>query len=214
MELSSTTFADGDWIPRRCALFQPDAEAHAVPAGNLSPALQWSGLPDGARSLVLLCLDPDAPTSAEDVNQEGREVPADLPRAGFVHWLACGLAAEAGQLAEGAASPGFLAGGKAMPPGPDGWVQGANDYRNWFSGVEGMDGPWCGYDGPGPPWNDARVHRYRFHLWALDVELSLQPGFRHSDLVNACEGHVLEEAVLEGRYTQNPRHLPEDGLPA
>ena len=30
-----------------------------------------------------------------------------------------------------------------------------------------MGGTYRGYDGPAPPWNDQRVHRYHFTLFAL-----------------------------------------------
>ncbi|MBI5265087.1 MAG: YbhB/YbcL family Raf kinase inhibitor-like protein [Bradyrhizobium sp.] len=51
MKLRSKAFADGSVIPRR---FTCDGD-------NVSPALEWSDTPAGARSLVLLCDDPDAP---------------------------------------------------------------------------------------------------------------------------------------------------------
>lgn len=52
MKLLSNAFADGTAIPQR---FTCDGE-------NLSPPLQWSGAPEGTRSYVLLCDDPDAPS--------------------------------------------------------------------------------------------------------------------------------------------------------
>jgi phosphatidylethanolamine-binding protein (PEBP) family uncharacterized protein len=46
---------------------------------------------------------------------------------------------------------------------------GINDYTNWFTSEANMRGDYYGYDGPGPPWNDALVHHYAFTLYALDV---------------------------------------------
>jgi Raf kinase inhibitor-like YbhB/YbcL family protein len=52
MKLVSSAFAHGAAIPRR---FTCDGE-------DISPPLQWSDAPEGTRSFVLLCDDPDAPS--------------------------------------------------------------------------------------------------------------------------------------------------------
>ncbi len=69
-----------------------------------------------------------------------------------------------------------------------------------------MEGEYHGYDGPCPPWNDARIHTYTFTLYALDMERCPVSGsFTGNDVRHAIEGHVLATASLSGRYTLNPR---------
>ena len=51
MRLSSTAFRDRSTIPHR---YTCDGE-------DISPPLEWSAPPEGVRSFVLLCDDPDAP---------------------------------------------------------------------------------------------------------------------------------------------------------
>lgn len=210
MELLSSSFERGGFLPRRVALFQADQVQHARPAANLSPALLWRGCPPGTRSLALCCVDPDAPASGEGVCQEGHFLAQGRPRTAFWHWLVVGIPARAGEIEEGACSKEFLPGGKSAPPGPPGWIQGQNDYAGWFAGDPALAGPWGGYDGPGPPWNDLRVHRYQFRLLALSGEPRLQPLFRPSEFEVATKGLILEEAVLEGRYTTT-KELLRDG---
>jgi Raf kinase inhibitor-like YbhB/YbcL family protein len=97
VSVSSDAFADGEPIPSR----------HALDGENLSPPLTWSGLPQGTRSLALVCEDPDAPSGT------------------FVHWVAWGIDPAVGGLGEGEAAPaegrnGFGHsgyGGPAPPPG-------------------------------------------------------------------------------------------------
>lgn len=77
MELSSEAFVTGQPIPRR----------HSCEGVDLSPPLQWGGVPPGAVSLALIVDDPDAPVGT------------------FTHWLAWGISPDAGGLAEGQPAP-------------------------------------------------------------------------------------------------------------
>lgn len=54
-----------------------------------------------------------------------------------------------------------------------------------------------GYGGPNPP---DREHSYRFRLFALDTSLDLPPNVDADTLVEALEGHVLDETLLTGTY--------------
>ena len=73
IELRSPSFGDHQPIPAR----------HAKDHDNLSPALEWSGVPEEAVELAVLCEDPDA------------------PRGTFIHWVLAGLQPTAAGLAEG-----------------------------------------------------------------------------------------------------------------
>lgn len=206
MKLECPTFNDGEPIPAANAFGVPDPQSHVRLSDNRSPALRWSDAPEAAKSFVLSCIDIDVPSRPDDVNQENREVPAELPRGEFVHWLIANLPADCRELRESECGRGVTAGGKQQPPGPDGTVQGQNDYTAWFAGDDDMAGTYLGYDGPCPPWNDTLVHRYRFDLIALDVErLDLAAGFTLADLRAAIDGHEIARARLTGTYTLNPR---------
>jgi Raf kinase inhibitor-like YbhB/YbcL family protein len=71
---------------------------------NLSPALVWSGVPRGTRSLALTLYDPDAPTGS-----------------GWWHWVVVDLPASTRKLPAGAGKPGS----GALPAGA---VQIRNDF--------------------------------------------------------------------------------------
>ena len=205
MKLSSTSFTDGAAIPGRCAFAVMAAVDHIALADNRNPQLSWSDAPAGTRSFVLRCIDPDAPSDPQDVNKEGHSVSAKLPRAEFVHWLMANIPTSVDQIEEGSCSQGVTARGKQQPTGPAGSLQGLNDYSSWFAGDADMEGRYFGYDGPCPPWNDERKHRYVFELLALDCEsLQLSPGYGADDLQQALADHVLDHASITGTYSLNP----------
>ncbi len=92
MQLTSTAFSEGGAIP---AKFTCDDR-------NVSPVLSWSGVPTGAKSLVLIADDPDAPGGT------------------WVHWVLYDLPAATSELAEDTAKSQYL---------PSGAKQGLNDFK-------------------------------------------------------------------------------------
>ena len=56
------------------------------------------------------------------------------------------------------------------------------------------------YIGPCPP---DKEHRYFFKLYALDIMLDLDANSSKADVEAAMKGHILEEAVLMGRYDRS-----------
>lgn len=205
MQLTSTSFQDGEVIPGEYTFCIPAAEGHVCLGANRNPQLAWSGAPAGTRSFALICHDPDVPSRGEDVNQEGRTVPASLPRVDFFHWVLLDIPATTTEIAAGSHSGEVSPGGKPGPEAPGDALHGINDYTGWFAGDPAMAGDYYGYDGPCPPWNDEIPHRYVFTLYALDLEgCPLEGLFTGADARVAIAGHVLAEASLTGRYSLNP----------
>lgn len=206
MEISSNSFADGDPIPSVYAFAKPDPDTRVTLCDNLNPHLSWSDVPEGTRSFVLICHDYNVPSQGDDVNQPDREVPADLPRVDFFHWVLVDIPPALGVIEEGEFCDGVTAGGKPDQSGPKGTRQGLNDFTGWFAGDEHMGGNYFGYDGPAPPWNDSIIHHYVFTLYALDVDqLNVEGEFTGPEVRDAVKDHVLAEASLTGTYTQNTR---------
>jgi len=92
LKITSSAFSEGGMIPRKYTCDGPD----------VSPDLAWSGIPDGTRSLALICDDPDAPVGT------------------WVHWVLFNLPAAATGLPEGVASDATLQNGAS---------HGTNDFR-------------------------------------------------------------------------------------
>ncbi|MCC4598178.1 YbhB/YbcL family Raf kinase inhibitor-like protein [Xanthomonas campestris pv. phormiicola] len=201
MRLRSDSIQPGQPIAATYAMGQADGFA-----ANRNPHLAWDDVPAGTAAFALLCLDPDVPTVAEMVGRDDVQIPVEQPRTNFVHWAAVEIPAGVREIAEGSASDGVVARGKRQPPGLPGARQGLNSYTDWFAGDAQMGGDYYGYDGPYPPANDLRMHRYFFRLFALDVAtLDLPARFTAADALRAMQGHVLAEASLHGTYSLNPK---------
>ena len=96
LTLESPNFVTGAEIPRE----------HTCDGADTSPALRWSGVPPGARSLVLIVDDPDAPDPA-------------APKRTWVHWVLYDLPVTVAALPAGVHASALPAGAR----------QGVNDWQ-------------------------------------------------------------------------------------
>ena len=103
MVLTSDSFSHQGEIPAR----------YTCEGADISPPLSWSGVPEGARSLVLIVDDPDAPDPK-------------APKTTWVHWVLYNLPPTAQGLPEAVVPDGF----------PAGTLEGKNDW-----GRTGYGGP-------------------------------------------------------------------------
>ena len=205
MQLTSNSFADGETIPGEFSFCVFDPVRRVALGNNVNPHLAWSGAPENTRSFVITCVDPDVPSQGDDVNQEGKTVPASLPRVDFFHWILVDLPPTVSQINAGEFSKQVTPRGKSGPLAAHAARQGINNYTDWFAGDNDMRGDYYGYDGPCPPWNDELLHHYVFTVYALDIEtLPLEGKFGGGDVRAAMAGHILAEASLTGIYSLNP----------
>ncbi len=190
------------------AFCEPADEKHVRFGANNSPHINWVNAPEDTKSFALLVHDPDSPADGEGVNKENVQIPESAERTDFYHWVLVDIPATLTELPEKADGEGVTSGGKPLKKTEFG-LRGLNDYTNWFASDPEMKGDYAGYDGPCPPWNDDRAHRYVFTLYALDIPtLGLSGRFTGSDVTAKLEGHVLSESSFTSIYWINPGVSP------
>lgn len=96
LTLESPVFSDNGEIP---AVYTCEGE-------DIAPPLRWRGVPEGAKSLVLIVDDPDAPDPK-------------APKMTWVHWVLVNIPAKSDGLPEGAKSKDL----------PEGTEEGLNDWK-------------------------------------------------------------------------------------
>ena len=102
LTLSSTAFENDGEIPAN----------YTCQGNDVSPPLEWAGVPENAASLVLIVDDPDAPDP-------------EAPKMTWVHWVLYNIPPSATGLPEKVASSDL----------PDGTEEGINDWgRNGYGG--------------------------------------------------------------------------------
>jgi Raf kinase inhibitor-like YbhB/YbcL family protein len=103
-----------------------------------------------------------------------------LPFVTITHWLLWNIPANITKIPEN------ISDGKVVTSLP-GACQGKNFYQNF------------GYMGPKPPFG---THTYRFHVYALDTVLDLEPeAASKKQLHKAMEGHILQYGILRGKFS-------------
>lgn len=181
----------------------PVSAAFCAPPGvapkdhNISPAVQWTPGPQGTQSYVLIMTDVDVPADLTLINRPGVILGDDTPRMSLVHWLLIDIPANITRLERGVESDGYRAPGLPVGKTPHG-VRGANAYTFFFPKDSPLASVRAGYDGPCPPRNDTRAHRYITRIYALDTPtLGLEDVFFADEVERKMSGHILAVGETE-----------------
>jgi Raf kinase inhibitor-like YbhB/YbcL family protein len=190
-------------FPDQAAFCPPDA----VKTKNVSPSVTWSPGPARTQSYALLMVDPDVPRDFSQINKAGTVIVADAPRVTIHHWVLIDIPPTTTSLPSGIDSDGVVPHGKAVGETGHG-RRGANVFTSFFASNAQMAGTYGGYDGPCPPINDERVHRYVVRVFALDTpSLGLTGAFDGPAVEKAMLRHILAKGEVIGTYTLNPHLL-------
>lgn len=97
----------------------------------------------------------------------------DVPQGIFTHWIVWNMPANKTQFSAG-------------------------ENIDYPQGINGMGK--SGYGGPCPPLG--QTHRYFFKLYALNSTLNLDESATKGDLEQSMSGHIIAQAILEGKYSR------------
>ena len=195
LTINVSGFSRNTTIPSAYAYCTANGPGKTKPGGNRNPEIRWNDAPAGTKSFALIVVDKDVPASFDDANRDNRTIPVDAPRRDFYHWVLINIPARINFIAEGADSQMATNTGKPALETTYG-RNGQNDFATI------MNGPFGGYDGPCPPWNDLRVHNYHFQLYALDVaNLNLGNGFNGKQAMEAITPHIIAQNEWIGTFS-------------
>lgn len=164
---------------------QPIPAKYTSDGKNVNPPLEISNIPNNAKSLVLIIDDPDAPRG-DWVHWVLWNIPINLPNS--LDSQNSGRTENNDIKLNNSKNGDYFLYNKIEEDSiPKGAVQGLNDFNEHK------------YLGPSPP---SGTHRYKFKIYALDTTLNLNNNSRKSDVENAMQGHIIEQAVLTGTYSR------------
>jgi len=180
LRLTSKEISHGGRIPRK---FTQEAQGAVK---DISPPLEWYGVPEATQSLVVIMEDPDVPDPAN---------PIGVP---WVHWVVVNIPPTLKGLPAGFTT-------KEVDSEEDGELgeiqEGVNDFKV------------PGYRGPNPP---TGLHSYSIKLYALDTKLKVGRKPSRDKVLDAMSGHILDEAELVATYgkenfvTGRDTYIPRD----
>ncbi len=141
--------------------------------GQIPPRYTADGA-DISPALTIAGIHPDAESIALICDDP------DAPMSTFTHWLIWNIPADT------AAIPADIPQTETADT-LNKAVQGENDFSQ------------LGYRGSAPP---SGTHTYRFKVYTLDTSLNIDPGADKNHLLQAMEGHILQQATLKGKYSR------------
>lgn len=196
--VSLTGTAPDGRLADRHALCPPPNTTEA----DVNPGVTWSAGPAGTRSYALLMQDIDVPADFSQIEKPGVVIGSETLRITVDHWVLADIPERTRSIAAGADSKGPVKGGKPLGRTEYG-NRGANIYARFFAADADKAGPYGGYDGPCPPRNDEKVHRYVARIFALDIaKLDLAEGFTGEAMLAAMRHHILAEGNATATYSR------------